>query len=564
MNIYPIINKAFQNTPFTALEGEKPELRDGWLFVPPSLLRNLAEECLKSTAFYFRESHLACLAAALTDPASSANDRITLKALLKNAVIAAKGKLALCQDTGTAVIYGWKPESVVTGADDAAELEAGTESAYLKNHLRSSQVAPLSFFEEYNTGSNLPAQIHLEAVPCTPPSMPDACQDNAGDLSYRFLFIAKGGGSSNKTALFAMSKALLEEKTFEEFLEEKIGLLGTAACPPYRIAVVIGGTSPELNLDILKLATTEILDGAPYFEEGKGGYLLRDRYWEGKVIEIGRKTGIGAQFGGRQFFLDARVLRMPRHAASCPVSIGVSCSAHRNMLAYIDRNGARIEKLCFKPGAFLDSLGIGLSDVSLLSDSDKNLAKTAKNARSGIYKLDLNLPVKDLCAELDGLRAGDRLSLWGKLLVARDAAHLKWHEHILAVKDLPGYLYRHPIYYAGPAAAPPGMHIGSLGPTTAQRMDCYAQELMSRGISLITLAKGNRSSAWTQACKKYGGFYLGTIGGAAALLAEENVVASEILDYPELGMEAVRLIEVKDLTAFIIVDNKGNELYRNL
>ncbi|MDR1904166.1 MAG: FumA C-terminus/TtdB family hydratase beta subunit [Treponema sp.] len=549
MNIYSIINAAFQNTRFTALDGEKPELRDGRLFVPSSLLRCLAEECFRSIAFYFRESHLACLAGALVDPASSANDRITLKALLKNALIAAKGELALCQDTGTAVVYGWKPEAVFTGGCDAAELEAGTAAAYLKNHLRASQVAPLSFFEEYNTGNNLPAQIRIEAVPCT-----------AAGLTYRFLFAAKGGGSSNKTSLFSMSKALLEEKTFEEFLEDKIRSLGTAACPPYRIAVVIGGTSPEINLDILKLATTEILDKAPYFEEYKGPLspLLRDTYWEEKVLEIGRKTGIGAQFGGRQFLLDARVIRMPRHAASCPVSIGVSCSAHRNMLAYIDRNGAYVEELCRDPGRFLDSYSISLPDLSGVSDDNR---AADRDARAGVYKLDLNLPLQAVRAGLDSLRIGDRLSLCGKLLVARDAAHLKWHELILAGKELPQYLSRHPIYYAGPAATPPGMVIGSLGPTTAQRMDRYAEELMSRGVSLITLAKGNRGGTWTEACKKYGGFYLGTIGGAAALLAEENVVAGEVLDYPELGMEAVRLIEVRELSAFIIVDNKGNELY---
>jgi fumarate hydratase class I len=562
LNIHAIINEAFQNTRFTALNGEKPELKEGRLFVPPSLLRGLAEECFRSLAFYFRESFLARLAAALADPASSTNDRVSLNALLKNAVVAAKGKLALCQDTGTAVIYGWKPESVFTGADDAAQLEAGTAAAYLKNHLRSSQVAPLSFFEEYNTGNNLPAQIRLEAVP--PPFISGADQGNAGRLSYRFLFAAKGGGSSNKTGLFAMSKALLEEQAFEEFLEEKIRSLGAAACPPYRLAVVIGGASPELNLDILKLATTEILDRAPYFEEYKGPhpFLLRDRYWEEKAVEIGRKTGIGAQFGGRQFLLDARVIRMPRHAASCPVSIGVSCAAHRNMLAYIDRDGIHIEELCRDPGTFLSARGIGLADVSGLSESGNVPVRAAERACSENYRIDLNLPVQDIRSVLDSQRIGNRLSLCGKLIVARDAAHLKWHELIRAGKELPGYLYRHPIYYAGPSATPPGMIIGSLGPTTAQRMDPYADELMSRGIALITLAKGNRGTAWTQACKKYGGFYLGTIGGAAALPAEENITACEVLDYPELGMEAVRLIEVKDMTAFIIVDNKGNELYR--
>jgi fumarate hydratase class I len=359
-----------------------------------------------------------------------------------------------------------------------------------------------------------------------------------------------------------MTKALLEKDRFEAFLEEKIKALGTAACPPYRIALVVGGPSPEFNLETLKLATAEALDAAPYLGEGEdetapGPLIRRDRYWEDRVMEIGKRGGLGAQFGGTGLLLDARVLRLPRHAASCPVSIGVSCSAHRNILAFIDREGLHMEKLAETPEAFLRSRGIDPYAAQIVPQA----AAGARIGEASVPRINLNRPLKDICAELSALSPGDKTLLSGKLLVARDAAHLKWRALLAGGSPLPGYLFKYPIYYAGPAASPPGKIIGSLGPTTAQRMDPYGDEFMSRGASLITLAKGNRTALWQKACKTYGGFYLGTIGGAAALLAEENVVSNELLDYPELGMEAVRLIEVRDLLAFIIIDDKGKSLY---
>ncbi|MDR2758013.1 MAG: FumA C-terminus/TtdB family hydratase beta subunit [Spirochaetaceae bacterium] len=547
-DLRPLISKAFQKTQFKtlAISGNKPVLTGGRLRIPPALLRRLAEEAFRSLAFYFRESHLELLAEPLTRPELSFNDRLVLSSLLENAIIAARGELALCQDTGTAVIYGWKDEEVYTGADDGTELEEGIVRAYKKNHLRLSQTAPASFFDEYPTGNNLPAQIRLEALPGEAP--------NPG---YRFLFVAKGGGSSNKTAYFSKTKALLEEKAFEDFLAEQIPALGTAACPPYRLAVVVGGTSPEFNLEILKLATTEILDGAPFFDTqdrsaGQNrGWIFRDPYWEKRVMEIGRESGLGAQFGGTSFLLDVRVLRLPRHAASCPVSIGVSCNAHRNLLAFIDGDGIHLEKLIENPGEFLVRRGI------VVSGNEIDLGNKALSTGKGISRINLDRPMEEILAALSRPRAGERVLLSGKLLVARDAAHLQWHTMITRGQGLPAYLSKYPIYYAGPAATPPGKVIGSLGPTTAQRMDPYAEEFMSRGASLVTLAKGNRSAQWQAACKKYGGVYLGAIGGIAALSAERHILSEEIIDYPELGMEAVRLIEVRDFPAFILIDAAG-------
>jgi fumarate hydratase class I len=528
-----VITEAFKHTRFSALSLAPPKIENQRLIITSESLRRISQEAFKKLAFYMRESHLSLLAAALGDTASSKNDRLVIETLLRNAEVAARGELAICQDTGTASIYGWKDNSVSTAADDAEELSSGAASAYKENHLRASMVAGSSFFDEYNTGDNLPAHCQIFAVP-----------DSGRNLAYRFLFAAKGGGSANKTAYFAMTKALLEEKAFRAFLEEKINGLGTAACPPYRLAVVVGGQSPEFNLEVLKLATTEILDYAPACvdsedeaESRKRGWIRRDPYWEAQVMEIGRASGLGAQFGGRHLLLDARVIRLPRHAASCPVSIGVSCSAHRNMLGYIDAAGVYLETLAEQPGPWLRAQGITLDSMK---------------AADSLPALNLNRPMNEICADLGRLKNGDRVLLSGKLLVARDAAHLKWHTLITGGRELPAYVFKHPIYYAGPAATPPGKIIGSIGPTTAQRMDPYAEELMSRGASLITVSKGNRSPAFAAACKKHGGFYLGAIGGAAALPAEENILAQELVDYPELGMEAVRLIEVRDFPVFIV------------
>ncbi|MDR1178276.1 MAG: FumA C-terminus/TtdB family hydratase beta subunit [Spirochaetaceae bacterium] len=567
-----IILSAFTHTRFSALNIEIPRLENKRLFLPPGLLKTLSREAFRRIAFYMRENHLGLLAAALNDSESSENEKLVLKTMLKNAEVAARGELALCQDTGTASIYGWKDNSVVTGYDDEEELSAGAVLAYNENNLRASMVAASSFFDEYNTGDNLPVQCHIAA-----------CPDSAGGPVYRFLFVAKGGGSSNKTAYFSMTKALLEEKAFGVFLEEKIRLLGTAACPPYRLALVAGGQSPEYNLEVLKLATSEILDYAPAFVPGENrdesrsrGWIRRDRYWEDRIMEIGRRTGLGAQFGGKHLLLDVRVIRLPRHAASFPVSIGVSCSAHRNMLGYVDAAGVYLENLVEQPPVWLKERGISALSLQSGASGGATPGGTASDGAipgggtscgrtyGGPAVIDLNRPMREILAGLGRFKTGDRMLLSGKLIVARDAAHLNWHTLLSGGKELPSYIFEHPIYYAGPSAAPPGKISGSIGPTTAQRMDPYAGELMSLGASLITLSKGNRSPAWTAACKKYGGFYLGAIGGAAALPAEENILSQKIIDYPELGMEAVRLIEVRDFPVFMVVDNRGNDLYEQL
>ena len=569
MSIRRIIDTAFAVSRFETLqEAPRPVMAQGRLRVEGAALRELSRRAFRDIAFYLRRSHLAALAAILEDPTTSQNDRYVVETLLRNALIAASGDLPLCQDTGTATVVAWKDEAIATGLDDEAVLEEGARLAYTGGGLRASQVVPTAFFTDRDTGDNLPAQIHIEAE-----------ADGENGPSYRFLFVAKGGGSANKTSFFQMSRALLEEKRFEAFLADKIAALGTAACPPYRLAVVVGGTSAEENLRILKLASTEILDGAPAFlpvggpasasDEDKRSRVRRDPFWEARLMEIARKSGLGAQFGGSALALDARVLRLSRHAASCPVSIGVSCVAHRNALAVIDAGGVKLEALERDPLSFLRSRG---GEAAKLAESFVERKKGARvapgplapPAAANVRIIDLDLPMAEIRAVLSLCSVGDRVLLSGNLIVGRDAAHQKWHELLVAGKPLPAYLMEHPIYYAGPADTPEGKTIGRFGPTTAQRMDAYADELMSKGASLVTLAKGNRSAAWTAACKKYGGFYLGTVGGAAALIAEENITKSELIDYPELGMEAVRLVRVVDLIAFVIADDKGNELYARI
>lgn len=560
MNISRIIDQAFASTQFTKIDtgSVSSVLKDGRLIVPPELLYQTAYEALKNISFYLRKSHLELMTDQYKNPEASENDKFVIGTLLQNALVSSEGSFALCQDTGTAVIYGWKSESIHTGIDDEEVLSESIKDVYKNCYLRASQAAPSSFFDEYNTEDNLPGQISLYAVPDAPKGP-----------AYRFLFAAKGAGSSNKTSYFSMTKALLEASRFDAFLREQIPLLGTAACPPYRIAAVVGGTSPEQNLEVLKLATTEILDTASLTapltaplctenenteEARKKGWIRRDAYWENRLMEIGRLSGIGAQFGGISLLLDAKVLRLPRHAGSCPVSIGVSCSAHRNILAEINQDGIFIEALEKNPASFLQSKG--LDSLLLHSGNTEEHRCTEEHSLTPIPRVNVNQSIKDLQSLLGRFSIGDKMYLSGKLLVARDAAHLKWHELITSGKPLPEYLYKHPIFYAGPSASPPDKIIGSMGPTTAQRMDVYAEELMRRGIALITLAKGNRGAAWEKACKKYKGYYLGTIGGAAALFAEKNIVHDEVIDYPELGMEAVRLIEVKDILSFVIIGNK--------
>lgn len=496
-----------------------------YLFVEPEGLRLLAERGFKDISYYYRPAHLKLLSSALNDPSSSDNDRFVAHTLLENAVIAAEGLLPMCQDTGTATIMGWKGERVQTGVDDAEQLSAGVYDAYANNPLRYSQQVSLSMFEESNSGTNLPAQIDISAT--------------EGE-EYRFLFVAKGGGSANKTSFYAGTPVLLNADRLYQFLAEKIPAIGVAACPPYYVSVVIGGTSPEQNLKVNKLASAGYLDGLPVGGQIEG-IAYRDLAWEGKVMEIAANCGLGAQFLGRRFALDARVIRLTRHAASVPISIAVSCSAHRNALAKITADGIFLEALEKNPKQYYSP-------------------EASDTGKAGV-SIDLNRPLAENLAILSTLKVGTLLSLTGPLVVARDLAHARLMEQFEATQTIPDYFKDYFIYYAGPAKTPQGMASGSFGPTTAQRMDTYLETFMKNGASLVTLAKGNRSSIVADACREYGGFYLGTIGGAAALVAKRNIINNEILDYPELGMEAVRKIEVKDMPAIVICDHRGNRLY---
>ncbi|MDR2344190.1 MAG: fumarate hydratase [Spirochaetaceae bacterium] len=536
MDIAPLIGERFSKTEFAALVTvQKPVFQDGRLLVPPAALEALSEEAFRRLSFFYRRSHLALLAAACGKQGTTENERAVIRSLLDNAVIAAEGRLPLCQDTGAACVYAWKPEGVVTGVDDRALLERGAVSAYRKHRLRASILAPASFFDEYNTGGNLPAQIRIEAAP--PP-------ENAALPCYRFLFAAKGGGSSNKTAYFPSAPDILYHDSWDNFLREKIEALGTAACPPYRLALVLGGLSPEENLETLKLATTELLDDAPYFTPAGNGNagaactpaVFRDLFWENRAMEIAERSGLGAQLGGKRLALDVRVLRLPRHAASCPVSIGVSCAAHRNMLGFIDERGVFLEKLEENPAEFLERA---------FKKADSALSPEIETRR-----VCFDVPIAELCEKLSGFKAGEALLASGKMLVARDAAHLAWRKLLKKGEPLPPYLFRYPVFYAGPAETPAGCVAGSIGPTTSARMDGFAEELLSRGASLVTVGKGCRSAIWTDAALRYGGRYLIAAGGAAALIASRHVVSVKIIDYPELAMEAVRLLEVKDLRLF--------------
>ncbi|MGB4705099.1 MAG: FumA C-terminus/TtdB family hydratase beta subunit [Candidatus Saccharicenans sp.] len=497
-----------------------------FLEIRPEALRLLVREALTLVNFYFRASHLENLASILDDPEASDNDRFVAAMLIKNAIISAEGLLPLCQDTGTANIIGYKGENVLTGADDARYLSRGVYEAYTRHYLRASQNIPMSMFEEKNSGHNLPAQIEIFGVPGS---------------EYRFYIMAKGGGSSNKTALYQENKSLLrDEKTLLDFLREKIKAIGVAACPPYRLAVVIGGLSPEMTVKTVKLASAGFLDNMITSPTGlPHGY--RDLEWEKKVLQIARETGLGAQFGGVALALEARVIRLPRHGGSLPVGIGVSCNADRNIKAKITRHGIFVEALEKNPARFLKKIdGLKLEDVPTIN---------------------LDQPVDTLIAELSRYPVGSRLKLSGTLIVARDAAHLRLKKMLDSGQPLPEYFRSHPIYYAGPAKTPPGLPTGSFGPTSAQRMDNYVEDLMKAGASRIMLGKGNRSEKVVEACRRYGGFYLGTIGGAAAVIAKEHIISSELVDFEDLGMEAVRKIVVKDLPAFIIIDNRGHKLY---
>jgi fumarate hydratase, class I len=498
------------------------------LKVDPGVLSFLAQTAFRDSAFMLRTSHLKQLAAILEDPEASENDRWVALTLLKNAEIAANGILPMCQDTGTAAVFAKKGEQVWTGANDAEWLSRGVYDCFTKENLRYSQVSPLDMWNEVNTGTNLPAQVDIQAT--TGPA-------------YEFLFVAKGGGSANKMLFFQETKALLNPKSFAKFVADKLPLLGTSACPPYHLAFVVGGTSAEACMKTLKLASTRYLDSLPTTGNATGG-PFRDKEWEAKVMEIARQTGIGAQFGGKYFALDARVIRLARHGAGCPVGMGVSCSADRNIKARITRDGIFLEKLDADPGRFIPEKERALKDTA------------------GV-PINLDRPMDEIRAELSKYPVTTRLALTGTMVVARDSAHAKLKERVDAGKGLPDYFKRYPVYYAGPAKTPTGYASGSFGPTTAGRMDTYVDEFQSLGGSMVMLAKGNRGPEVTAACKRHRGFYLGSVGGPAAILAKEHISKVELLEYPELGMEAVWKINVKDFPAFILVDDKGNDFFAN-
>ena len=494
-----------------------------FLKVDPSALTKLTSAAMRDIAHLLRSSHLAQLARIVEDPEASDNDRFVATELLKNANIAAAGVLPGCQDTGTAIIMGKKGQCVFTGGNDHEAISRGVFDTYQTSNLRYSQLAPQSMFDEKNTGNNLPAQIEIYAT---------------DDDEYHFLFMAKGGGSANKSLLFQETKALLNEASFVKFFEQNLKKLGTAACPPYHLAVVIGGTSAEHTLKTAKLASARYLDDLP--REGNAlGRAFRDVEWEQRILNIARKTGIGAQFGGKYFCHDVRVIRLPRHGASCPVAMAVSCSADRQALGKITKDGVFLEQLETDPAKYLP-------EAQLAGD---------------VVKIDLSRPMAEIRATLSKYPVKTRLSLTGPLVVARDIAHAKLKERLDEGKGLPQYFKDHAVYYAGPAKTPTGMASGSFGPTTAGRMDAYVDLFQQHGASMVMLAKGNRSPQVTEACAKHGGFYLGSIGGPAAILAKDNIKKVEVIEYAELGMEAVWKIDVVDFPAFIVVDDKGNDFF---
>ena len=499
------------------------------LQVEPEALRILAERAMHDVAFYLRPAHQEQVASILSDPEASDNDKFVALTFLRNAEVSALGQLPFCQDTGTAIILGKKGQNVWTGACDEEYLSHGVYDTYTRYNLRYSQNAPLDMYREVNTGCNLPAQIDLMAT--------------EGD-EYKFLFIAKGGGSANKTYLYQETKALLTEERLFPFLVDKMRSLGTAACPPYHIAFVIGGTSAEANLKTVKLASAKYYDELPT-EGNELGHAFRDLEMEQRLLEATHEIGLGAQFGGKYFAHDIRVIRMPRHGASCPVGLGVSCSADRNVRAKINKDGLWIERLEKHPARLIP--------------------EAMRHGTEGeVVKVDLNRPMDEIRKQLSQYPVSTRLSLSGTIVVGRDIAHAKLKERLDRGEELPQYIKDHPIYYAGPAKTPEGMPSGSFGPTTAGRMDPYVDLFQSHGGSLIMIAKGNRSQQVTDACKAHGGFYLGSIGGPAAILAKESIKHVECLEYPELGMEAIWRIEVEDFPAFILVDDKGNDFFQQI
>ncbi len=500
-----------------------------FLVVDPEALTVLARQATHDNAFMLRREHNEMVANILHDPEASDNDKFVALTMLRNAEVAAKGELPFCQDTGTAICHGEKGQLVYTGCDDAEKISKGVYDTYTECNLRYSQNAPLNMYDEVNTGCNLPAQIDIHA-----------CEGN----EYHFVFVAKGGGSANKTYLYQETKAVINPKTLVPFLIEKMKTLGTAACPPYHIAFVIGGTSAEKNLETVKKASIKYYDSLPT-TGNEYGRAFRDLELEKELLEASRKIGLGAQFGGKYFAHDIRVVRLPRHGASCPIGMGVSCSADRNIKAKINKEGLWLEKLDANPGELIP-------------------AEMRNPEESNAVNINLNRPMAEVLAELDKFPVATRLNLSGTIIVGRDIAHAKIKERLDAGEPMPQYLKDHPIYYAGPAKTPKGMASGSFGPTTAGRMDPYVDQFQKAGGSMIMIAKGNRSQQVTDACKANGGFYLGSIGGPAAILAKDSIKKVELLEYPELGMEAIWKIEVENFPAFILVDNKGNDFFKKI
>lgn len=499
------------------------------LKVSPEALTLLTQQAFHDVSFMLRRSHNEQVAKILHDPEASDNDKYVALAMLRNAEVACKGVLPVCQDTGTAIIHGEKGQQVWTGFEDEEAIARGIYNVYTQENLRYSQNAPLNMYDEVNTRCNLPAQIDLEATQ---------------GMEYKFLFVAKGGGSANKTYLFQETKALLNPKTLIPFLLEKMKTLGTAACPPYHIAFVIGGTSAEKNLLTVKLASTHFYDSLPTTGD-ETGRAFRDVELEKVLLEEAYKFGLGAQFGGKYIAHDIRVVRLPRHGGSCPVGMGVSCSADRNIKAKINKDGLWIEKMDDKPYELIPE------ELRQAGEGD-------------VVQIDLDQPIREVCKVLSQYPVATRVSLNGTIVVARDIAHAKLKERLDSGEGLPEYFKNHPVYYAGPAKTPQGMPCGSMGPTTAQRMDPYVDPFQANGGSLIMIAKGNRSQQVTDACQKHGGFYLGSIGGPAAVLAQDSIKSIECVEYPELGMEAVWKIRVENFPAFILVDDKGNDFFKQL
>jgi fumarate hydratase class I len=533
----PLFPLGKDDTPYRKIAGEGVRLErvlgEDVVVVPREALRALSEAAFNDINHLLRPAHLASLKSIVEDPQASDNDKFVAYEFLKNANISAGGVLPMCQDTGTAIIMGKKGRLVWSAGDDEAALAEGARDSYLKRNLRYSQLAPLSMFEEKNTRSNMPAQVEIYAE-----------SGGSADHEYKFLFIAKGGGSANKAFLFQATPSILTRERLLAFLEEKVLTLGTAACPPYHLAIVIGGTSAELTMKTVKLASCKYYDALP--ERGsEDGHAFRDREMEREIQKMTQSLGVGAQFGGKYFCHDVRVIRLPRHGASLPIGLGVSCSADRQALGKITKDGVFLEELERNPAKYLPEI-----DAAALGGE--------------VVKIDLTRPMKEILAQLSKHPIKTRLSLTGPMIVARDLAHAKLRERLERGEGLPDYFKNHPIYYAGPAKTPAGYASGSFGPTTAGRMDAFVDDFQAAGGSMVSLAKGNRSPAVREACKKHGGFYLASVGGAAANLAEHCIKKVECIEYPELGMEAIWRIEVVDFPAFIVIDDKGNDFFKDL